>query len=111
MIPDEPFNRDACAQKKVLFENYSYNKCTGTIPAQRVKLDGGKKYKTRVKSAIEPWKRANSNYREGLVAYETAITNQARPNSKTPIMAQRYYMRQDLVNKNIISGKGQQNKK
>ena len=48
MIPDEPFNRDACAQKKVLFENYSYNKFTGTIPAQRVKLDGGKKYKTRV---------------------------------------------------------------
>lgn len=33
MIPDEPINRDACAQKKVIQETYSYNKESDTIPA------------------------------------------------------------------------------
>lgn len=39
MIPDEPVNREAFAYRDQIRENYSYNRYTGTIPAQRVKLE------------------------------------------------------------------------
>jgi len=38
-IPDEPLNRDKLALQQDLVYNYSFNRYTGTIPADRVKLD------------------------------------------------------------------------
>lgn len=38
-IPDEPLNRDLFALRQELVYNYSFNRYTDTIPAQRVKLE------------------------------------------------------------------------
>lgn len=48
------------------------------------------------------WRHQNSNLREGLDAFEHVKKHNTGFKSKTPINAQRFYMRQDLVNKKII---------
>ena len=42
MIDDEPINRDFHDKQQRLRETYSYNRYTGTIPAQRVELENPK---------------------------------------------------------------------
>lgn len=93
MIPDEPVNREAFAYRDQIRETYSYNRYTGTIPAQRVKLEEGAaspslaqakeknriagRAKTRLQSAVDSVKYRQKN---------TQL-------SKTPLMAQRYFIR------------------
>lgn len=44
-IPDEPLNHVAAAQRQSLVQKYSLDKHTGTLPADRVGLDGVPKRK------------------------------------------------------------------
>ena len=41
LIPEEPLNRDFFEKRAALIDNYSYNKFTNTIPAQRVLIEEG----------------------------------------------------------------------
>jgi hypothetical protein len=77
MIPDEPVNREAFAHRDQIRETYSYNRYTGTIPAQRVKLEEGAaspslaqatkrnrinaRAKTRLQSAVDSVKYRQKN--------------------------------------------------
>lgn len=100
MLPDEPVNPGALSARRRIAETYSYDTHTKTIPAQRVecKVDNQKGQKVvssnRVQSAGVRLKR----FFAGNPSQQAAFR-------KTPIMAQRYFMRQDLVNKGIIEPK------
>lgn len=101
MIPDDPINRDACAQRQELVDTYSYNRQTGTIPGDRVKLEKGvKQYKH--KQYLDPKRRQEMLVYKSIKQYHQRKESQKQINFKTPIMAQKYYLREDLKNKNVI---------
>ena len=101
MIPDDPINRDACAQRQELVDTYSYNRVTGTIPGDRVKLEKGvKQYKH--KHFVDPKRQKEIQVYKSIKNYHTRKEKQKSVNFKTPIMAQKYYLREDLKNKNVI---------
>ena len=108
MIPEEPVNREKCEQRQEIFFNYSYNNQTGTIPCDRVKLDGGdvKMYKAQhvymLPEKVEEH-RVYTNLQNYANKAKTRPISSQQP--KTPIMAQRFYMREDLLNKNILDKK------
>jgi hypothetical protein len=94
-------------KRKEMEDTYSYNKATGTLPADRVRLEPRPKYlvekerkrlKSRSKSprvVADPPKLVEDPKVRGVSA------------RKSPIMAARFYMRQDLVNKKLIQSKSQ----
>mmetsp|Transcript_33652 Transcript_33652/g.51929 ORF Transcript_33652/g.51929 Transcript_33652/m.51929 type:complete len:231 (+) Transcript_33652:187-879(+) len=122
MIPDEPINREVCAQRSQIVENYSYDKFTGTIPAQRVKLESSAKKipvatmgrpgkRKRMKSAVQNSKKGlfkkMALFEPKVIPLSSPTNDTAYGKKKTPIMAQRYFMRQDLVNKKVLASKSQ----
>ena len=92
MIPDEPVNREAFAYRDQIRETYSYNRYTGTIPAQRVKLEEvtaspniEKTHKNRLQS------RAKTRLQSAVDSVKYRQKNTQL--SKTPLMAARYFIR------------------
>ena len=106
MIPDEPVNREASDARARIVETYSYDPYTNTVPAHRAQLDSGGTKKLnmppkkgrRLQSAA-PKQKSLLNRKVQYQAFNS--------NRQTPIMAQRYFLRQDMVNKNLIAKNNQ----
>lgn len=118
-VPDEPMNHVAMANRAELIDKYSLDKHTGTLPAERVKIEEeGKRPLFKMKKQAQVKKNKDDiqtfqeikNFNHVMKMYDAAEPSTQRKRAqtavrKTPINAMKYFLREDLVNKNVIEKK------
>jgi len=83
-IPDEPLNRDMHQLKQDLKDNYSFNRYTGTLPEDRVKLEYGTSMPHKAKRIQSA--HSDIQYKQG-VKNLNKVKRLGTANKRTPIMA------------------------